>query len=322
MLGWLGRQAVTRLLLVVLTAAWGAGSAEAAQCGSALLLQVGEPAVFDEVDPSTGVVARFWEVGAGGSNRSDDGCRAGCTAVTGVQCAGTGDCLALTGVSWLNASCAAAGHLPARTAFLIEQLTVDSGGRWAAINLDANAADANTDLDAKSSVLCGGCASVVSPYLGGSGRPAVTDSSVSGDLLTATLSWSEPPAAAQALSNGSDLVTSYAVFFRGHEETPPPSTGDPAGWTLVADLEADGAANGGFSTDTGALVEVQIPSGVEVATFAVALNFDGAGNPTADPNTLAATFISDQSDAVPASNVIFADGFEAGDTGAWSSTVQ
>lgn len=308
------------MLSAVLATAWGAGSVEAAQCGSSLLLQVGAPAVFDEVDPSAPLVARFWEVGVGGSNRSDAGCTVGCATVTGAQCTGGGDCLALTGVNWLNASCAAAGHLPARTAFLIEQTTVDSGGRWAAINFDANAGDANTDLDAKAAAVCGGCASTASPYLGGSGFPAVTDSAFSGGVLTATLSWSPPPMAAQALSNGSDLVTSYAVFYRGHTGTPPPSTGDPSGWTPVPDLQPDGAGNGGFSTDTGAEVEIQVPSGVETVTFAIGLSFDGSGNPSADPDTLSSSLISDQSDPVATSSVIFVDGFESGDTSAWSET--
>jgi hypothetical protein len=307
------------VLSAALAAACSVTSADAAECGSALLLQVGDPAVFDEVNPSVPTIARFWEVGAGGSNRSDDGCRAGCTAVTGAPCAAGGDCLALTGVSWLNASCTAAGHLPARTAFLIEQTTADSGGRWAAINFDANAADANTDLDAKAAVVCGGCASIASPYVGGAGFPVVTDSMFSGGVLTATLSWSPPPAAAQALSNGLDLVTSYAVYYRGHTGPPPPSTGDPSGWTLVADLQPDGAANGGFSTDTGAEVETQVPGGVETVTFAIGLSFDGSGDPTTDPDTLSSSLISDQSDPVVASSVIFADGFESGDTSAWSS---
>lgn len=306
------------LTAVVLMVA--ASSGEAAQCGSALLLETSAPAVIDGVDPAMPITARFWEAGAAGSNSSDAGCQAGCTILSGGQCAGTGDCVALTGVSWLNGSCVVAGDLPSRTVFVIEQTTIDSGGRWAAINLDANAADANTDLDAKAAVICGGCASDLSPYVGGSGRPEVIDSSVSGEFLTATLSWTEPPAAAQALSNGSELVTSYAVFYRGHESTPPPSTGDPTGWALVADLQADGAANGGFSTDTGALVEVQVPLGIELATFAIALNLDGSGNPSTDPNTVTSAFLSDQSDAVEASSVIFADGFESGDTSAWSDT--
>lgn len=307
------------MLSAGLAAACGAGSGEAAQCGSSLLLQVGAPAVLDEVDPSAPLVARFWEVGAGGSNHSDDGCRAGCAVVTGAPCAGGGDCLALTGVSWLNASCAAAGHLPARTAFLVEQTTADSGGRWAAINFDTNAADANTDLDAKAAVVCGGCASTASPYVGGAGFPVVTDSMFSGGVLTATLSWSPPPAAAQALSNGSDLVASYAVYYRGHTGPPPPSTGDPSGWTLVPDLQPDGVGNGGFSTDTSAEVEIQVPGGVETVTLAIGLSFDGSGDPSADPDTLISSLISDQSDPVVTSNEIFADGFESGDTSAWSN---
>jgi len=310
------------LALVVVALLSTAASGEAAQCGSALLIETAAPAVFDGLSPAEPVTARFWEAGAAGANRGLSGCRAGCTNATGSQCAGGGDCLALTGVSWLNATCSVAGHLPPRTVFLVEQTTPGSGGRWAALDLDANAGDANTDLDVKAAAVCGGCASLLSPYLGGSGRPQVTESSLSGNLLTATLAWSVPPPAAQALSNGSQLVTSYGVLYRGHAGTPPPSTGDPSGWVLVPDLEADGVANGGYSTDTTAVVELAVPAGAAAVTFAIGLNFDGTGDPATDPNTVPAVLISDQSEPVVASNLLFADGFESGDTSAWSGVVQ
>lgn len=44
------------------------GTALAAQCGSALLLEVAAPAVFAGLDPSSAIVARFWEAGSGGTN--------------------------------------------------------------------------------------------------------------------------------------------------------------------------------------------------------------------------------------------------------------
>jgi hypothetical protein len=151
-------------VLVVVALASPSG-VEAAQCGSALLVEIAAPTVIDGTDPLAPTVARFWEAGAGGSNGSDSGCQSGCTPASGAQCLGAGDCLALTGVSWLNASCALAGHLPSRTVFVVEQATGDSGGRWAAINLDTDVGDANTDLDPKAAAVCAGCASVASPYL-------------------------------------------------------------------------------------------------------------------------------------------------------------
>lgn len=273
-------------------------SAEAAQCGSALLLEVSAPAVLDEIDPAALSAIRFWEAGAGGSNRSDDGCQAGCAMASGVGCASGGDCLALTGVNWLNAPCSVPGRLPLRTVFLVEQITPDSGGRWAAINLDRNAGDANTDLDEKAAVVCDSCASVASPYLGGNGRPAVTSSSAASGNLTVSLSWSTPSTLAQALSNGTDLVTGYGIYYRTHEGTPPPATGEPAGWIPVSDIEADGAANGGFSTDTTATVEIPLAGLVDNVTLAIGLNFDGSGNPIADGNTLISAFLSDDSEPV------------------------
>lgn len=273
-------------------------SAEAAQCGSALLLEVSAPAVFDGIDPDAPSVTRFWEAGAGGSNRSDAGCQAGCTIASGSGCASSGGCLALTGVNWLNASCATPGRLPLRTIFLMEQITTDTGGRWAAINLDRNAGDANTDLDAKAEAVCNSCASVVSPYLGGNGRPVVTGSSAAAGNLTVSLSWSQPSAFAQALSNGTDLVTSYGIYYRTHEGTPPPATGEPTGWARISDVDADGAANGGFSIDTTATVDIPLAGLLDNVTLAIGLSFDGSGNPTADGNTLISTFLSDDSEPV------------------------
>lgn len=272
--------------------------AEAQQCGSALLLETEAPAVFDQLDPSASSTVRFWAVGTAASDRSDLGCQTGCTAASGPLCSGGDDCLALTGVNWINATCAAAGTLPQRTAFLVEQLTVDSGGRWAALNLDRNAEDANTDLDAKAASVCGGCASVISPLLGGDGRPEVISTSVAGGMLVLGLSWIAPPTAAQALSNGADLVTGYAVFYRSHQGTPPPATGDPTGWTWVADTEGDAIARDGYSADTTAVVEIPLAGLSENVTVAIGLSFDGSGNPTADPDTLASAYLSDDSAAV------------------------
>ncbi|MBZ0112296.1 MAG: hypothetical protein K8J08_07550, partial [Thermoanaerobaculia bacterium] len=276
------------------------GPMEAAQCGSALLLEIEAPSVFDSLDPTLPVQAHFWEAGAGGANRSDVGCQAGCTFVTGPLCAASGDCLALTGVNWLNANCASAGHRPSRTVFVAEQATIDSGGRWAAINLDRNADDANTDLDAKAAAVCGGCASTASPLLGGAGMPSVSNPNLSGAHLTVDLAWFAPSAPAQALSNGTNILTSYSLHYKIHAAAPPSMTGDPAGWIRTPDLDADGGANGGHSTNTSASIDVALPAGSWFITFAVGLNFDGTGDPMADANTRPSKLLSDQSSAVQA----------------------
>lgn len=298
------------------------GPSQAAQCGSALLLEVTSPAVFDGFDPGRQMAGHYWEVGAGGANRNDLGCQSGCTFASGAACAGSADCVALTGVLWLNAACGVAGHRPQRTAFVAEQTSVDSGGLWAAINLDRNTSDSNTDLDAKAASVCGGCASVASPILGGTGYPNVASPTLSGAHLTATMSWTAPAAEAQALSNGSNLLTSYTVLYKVHPGSPPAMTGDRSGWSATPDLEADGAATGGHSTNTTASVDVVLPTGSWFVTLAVGLNFDGTGNASADPNTRPSQFLSDQSDAIQATvdSEIFSGGFESGDTSEWSST--
>lgn len=281
--------------LVVALAGFEAG---AFQCGSALLIETQAPAAFDGFDPLAPSMVRFWTVGSAASNRSDIGCQAGCAVATGSLCDGGGDCLALTGINWLNASCAVAGTLPQRTAFLVEQLTAGSGARWAALNLDRNAGDANTDLDAKATAVCGGCSSQVSPFLGGDGRPAVTAISVVDGMLVLELSWSAPSAGAQALSNGVDLVTGYGIFYRNHQGTPPPTTGDATGWVRAEDTEGDATGRDGYSVDTSASVEIPLAGLSENVTVSVGLNFDGSGNPLADPDTLASVYLSDDSDPV------------------------
>lgn len=298
------------------------GLSQAAQCGSALLLEVAAPAVFDGFDPGRQMAGHYWEVGAGGANRNDVGCQTGCTFASGMACAGSGDCVALTGVLWLNATCGVAGHRPPRTAFVAEQTSVDSGGLWAAINLDRNTSDSNTDLDAKAASVCGGCASIASPILGATGFPDVASPTLSGAHLTAMLSWIAPAAVAQALSNGNNLLTSYTVLYKVHSGSPPPMTGDRSGWSQTPDLNADGVANGGHSTNTSASVDVVLPAGSWFVTFAVGLNFDGTGNASTDPNTRPSKFLSDQSDPIQTTvdSGIFADGFESGDTSEWSST--
>lgn len=288
----------TTQLLVALAASACAASAVAEECGSALLFEVQPPAVFDVVDLAAPTVVRFWEAGAAGSNGSDSACQTGCTMATGPLCATGGDCIALTGVSWLNAGCSVTGRLPVRTVLLLEQTTADSGGRWAGINVDRNLSDANTDLDSKAANICGGCASVVSPYLGGTGHPTVTDSSSGGGTLTVHLSWSAPNTLAQALSDGSNLVTSYGVHYRTDTGAPPAATGERTGWTFVADGQADGAGLGGYSTDTAATIELPLAALAENVSFAIGLSFDGSGDAGSNADTVASSFLSAASEAL------------------------
>lgn len=286
----------TRTLLLLLASLGCAGSAAAAQCGSALLLEVAAPAVFDGVDLGAPSIARFWEAGAAGTSRGEAGCQTGCTMAVGPLCATGGECIALTGVNWLNAHCASPGRLPLRTVFLLEQTTTDSGGRWAAINVGRNSSDGNTDLDAKAANICGSCASLVSPYLGGSGRPTVVDSLAGGGNLTVTLTWPAPPAQAEALSDGPSLITGYGVHYRTDASSPPATTGERTGWTFAGDSGADGAATGGYSTDTTATIQIPLAELSENVSFAIGLSFDGTGDPSSDPNAVPSSFLSDASE--------------------------
>lgn len=296
--GGTGRTAArVGVLLVVL----GGGSSLRAQtCASALLAETTSPAVFDGLQLDAATVARIWEAGAASAAGSEVACTAGCRNLTGVACSGGVECVGLTGVNWLNAQCASLGHAPTRTVFLLEQPTLDAGGRWAALNVGRNPGSFNTDLDAAALAICSGCSSVAAPYLGGTGSPAIVSSGGGAGTLTVALSWSPPPSIAQALSDGPDLVTAYGVFFRTDEGgAPPPDTGDNTGWTFTGDLEPDGVAHGGYSTDTSAQIEITVPTEAEDVYFAIGLAFDGSGNPGADPNTVVSAYISDISDPVP-----------------------
>ena len=278
---WLAIPSIVFLVAMVLT-----GPASAVTCGSALIAEKSAPGALQGFTLGGATVARFWQSGSGGSNFATDGCASGCLQ--------SGSNVALTGVNWLNATaCASAGFLPSRTIFVMETTTVSSGGRWAAVNVDPDASGANTDLDAKATSICGGCSSVASGYLGGGGQPSVSSPSVVGDNLSATITWTAPVASAQQLSNGSSVISSYAVFYkRSTSGVAPSSSGDKTGWTVLADQEADGAALGGYSSDTSAAVTVPLGGSGEHVYFAVGLNFDGSGNPSTDTNSKPSTYLS------------------------------
>ena len=279
------RRTIIASLALIALLAWSRDTS-AASCGSVILAEKAAPAVFSNFTLSGSTVARFWQAGSASTTFSNFGCTTGCLQV--------GPHVAITGVNWLNAStCAGSGQLPARTVFVIENTTPSSGGVWAAFSLDKNPTNANYDLDARATGACGGCSSTTSPILGAGGQPIVMTSMIAGGNLTASLTWSAPSSAAQALSNGANILTSYAVYYkRSTNGVAPTNTGTKTGWILLQDLEADGASLGGYSTTTTASVTVPLGGSSEFVYFAVGLNFDGGGNPDADTNTRPSTYLS------------------------------
>jgi hypothetical protein len=266
----------------------------AAPCGGALLYEKATPTVFQGIALGPGTTARMWAYGQAPQAYSDNACISGCRSFTSLpQCVGGGDCIALTGVSWLNATCQTPGMLPATTVLLVEGLTSSDGGRWAALKLPHNATNANTDLDAAAVAVCGpSCASTASPLIGGTGQPIqVTSATVAGHTLTLKLAWSAPSPAAQALNAGPTLITGYSVWFaRSAGGTPPALDGGTSGWTRVADT--DPSQIGGTSTNTAATVSLDTMGSAEAVWLAVGLVLDGSGDPDHDASSRASSVIS------------------------------
>lgn len=307
----------TLILIVLLVFAGNAG----AQCGSAVVGEQSTPAAIQGLGSAATV--RVWAAGQAATASIPGPCAgSACAALDASSlCEGGGDCLAVTGINWLNGSCATTGFLPQATVILAEGTTAEDGGRWAMVRVNHNDGDANTDLDAAQERICSGCCSEASPLIGGGQLIGVTLVDQSGDLLTLGLSWAAPQAQAEALSeNGPDLVTAYSLWVAWVTEGDAPAmTGDTAGWTSMPDTDATHI--GDNSTDTQAEIVIDLAGNIDAVWVAIGLIFDGSGDPATDPNVLASTVISRGVLAyVPSIGLvgIFADGFETGDTTLWS----
>ena len=250
-----------------------------AQCGSAVLGEKAQPAVFQGITLGPSTVARLWTPGEADKNALDGACDAGCQSFsTSPLCEWGEDCTAVTGIGWLNGSCETAGYLPQTSVLLLEAPTAADGGRWAAIKVDHNTSDANFDLDDAATAICGpSCAALASSYAGGFGQGIdVLSADEAGGVLTLTLGWEAPSPAGQALNRGGeDLITSYAVYSArstGGGATPPVLTGEKTGWTWVADT--DNTEIAGYSTDTKATVSVSLGGSNEVVYVALGFNLE------------------------------------------------
>lgn len=292
-----------------------------AQCGAAVIGEKAQPAAIQGL--GTAATVRIWASSQASSASILDPCAgSACAALDASSlCEGGGDCLAVTGINWLNGSCATTGFLPQATVILAEGTTAEDGGRWAAARVNHNAGDANADLDAAQERICSGCSSEASPLIGGGQLIGVTLVDQSGDLLTLGLSWAAPRAQAEALGeSGPGLVTAYTLWVaRVAEGGAPAMTGDTAGWTPTPDTDATHI--GDNSTDTQAEIVIDLAGNIDAVWVAIGLIFDGSGDPASDPNSLASTVISRGVLAyVPSIGLvgIFADGFETGDTTLWS----
>ncbi len=274
-------------LLAALLAAGSAG----AQCGSAVVGESAVPAAIQGL--GSGATVRVWALGEADSASVADPCGGGgCAGFDGSPlCEGGGDCIAVTGVEWLNGTCTTAGHLPPATVIVAEGTTEGDGGLWAAV-AGSNPGDANLDIDALQGRACGGCSSQASPLIGDSQAIGVTVVGQGADGVTLDLAWSAPEGEAEALNEtGTSLVTGYSIWAaRAPADSEPAMTGSPAGWTRVGDTDA--SQQDGYSTDTAARVTVALGGSQDPVWVAVGLVYDGSGDPQADATSLASAVIS------------------------------
>ena len=288
-----------------------------AQCGSSVVGEKATPAAIQGMGSTAAV--RVWAAGQAATASIPDPCAGGgCIALDASElCEASGDCIAITGVEWLNGSCTTAGFLPQSVVLLAEGTSTDDGGRWAAVRVDHNVGDANTDLDAAQDRICGGCSSIVAPLIGDGQSLGVSVVDQTGIVIKFHLSWAPPPAGAEALSEaGSSMVVAYSLWYRRMPEgSLPTMDGGQGGWTRTPDL--DSGQTGGYSTDTTAQIDLDLGTGSDEVWLAIGLVFDGSGDPDSDANSIASS-VSSRPFRAYSPTWIFADNFETGDTTRWS----
>ena len=107
----------------------------------------------------------------------------------------------------------------------------------------------------------------------------MTPVSLTGTTVTLHLTWLPPSSQAWALSDpGARLLTSYSLYTRrAAAGSPPPSTGDPIGWSPAADTDA--TTVGTASSDTQATLAYDLGTSTDDLWVAIGLNLDGTGDP-------------------------------------------
>lgn len=268
-----------------------AASPAGAQCGSSVVAEAAAPAVIQGL--GSGAAVRVWALGHAEEASVPQPCAGGgCVGLDASElCEGGGDCVAVTGIEWLNGSCGTAGFVPGSTVVVAEGQTSGDGGRWAAV-VGSNPGDANLDLDALQERVYGGCWSEASPLIGNGQAVSVAVVGQGADDVTLDLSWSPPEGTAEALNEtGQSLVTGYSIWVaRAPAGSEPAMTGSPVGWSLAAD--GDATQSGGYSTDTQARITVALGGSEDPVWVAVGLVYDGTGDPAADGDSVASAVIS------------------------------
>jgi hypothetical protein len=150
-----------------------------------------------------------------------------------------------------------------------------------------------------------------------------------GAYTDVVLSWSAPSSVAWQVSDTAPVVAGYALYHGTAASGGPVTNGDRdqltrlgavAGSTpyIVDDADTqDGLLNAAQDSCT-----VRVRPDGNTYFFAVSLILDGtgavAGDPQADPSAVETRYVGASSLGVNAFDLVFGDGFESGDTSAWS----
>jgi len=285
--------------------------AQTGTCHNGYVTEGRTPPVFGGINSSsTGFDVEYW---AWGENPSDQG-----TGQASVVDDGTG--LALnSGILWANSdNCT--GQISG-TGVLVQSLSTVDGGLFALLAIDGS--EGNVDALQDGTEQC-----VAQPIPRPTSGGMVVGTDGFGDYADVYLHWDLPPAEASAVSTQTSLYAGNGVYYR--TETPV-DTGDKSQFVRV-DTTASGTVPyilDDPDTSDGWLPVTQMNCTVRVRPsddhyFVVSLIVDGSGatsgDPQIDPSAIETLYVSASSNSINAVEVIFADGFESGDTNAWSET--
>ncbi|MCD4748679.1 MAG: hypothetical protein K8R59_04825 [Thermoanaerobaculales bacterium] len=303
------------LLFVLIPAAVMAASgiADAGTCDHAYMAE-GQPApAFDGINNTeTGFTSYYW---AWGANPSDQG-----SALALLVDDATG--IAVNpGILWANSdSCSG---IVEGVGLLVEAQSTSNGGKFAVVALQG----VEIEIDYLQAGTQSSAQTIPVPAV--TGYDIGTDGF--GGYADITLQWSAPSSSAWALSDVTAVHVGYAVYSITAGAGGPVDNGDRSQFIRVE--ATPGTApyiNDDSDTADGLLPASQLSCLVrirqgEVYYFALSLIFDGSGaaggDPQADASAVESTYVGACSAAADFDPVIFADGFESGDTTAWSDTV-
>lgn len=285
----------------------------AGTCHHSFIAEGTPPAAFEGINlTETSFTSYVW---AWGANTSDQG-----SLAAGLVDDGTG--IAVNpGFLWANSdNCA--GEITG-IGLLVEAQTAAEGGKVALVAAEGS----EVHLDALQAGVTQSVAATIpvpQAVYAGSGTDGF------GEYFDYTLAWT-PPTTAWALSDIPDVLAGYAVYVISASGGGPVNTGHKGGFARVEATPTGSAPYITDDTDTDGLLPasqtsctVRLRPG-ETFFFALALIFDGSASstdPQANPSAVETTVVSACTIPLREDGSLFADGFESGDTSAWSGTVE